>query len=143
MNRENLDFGIGQAIISCFFLWLFVFLWHEIPSYGFFWGICSLLLGLLMFSCTVVAITGFTSVQYEATRQFLSFAMGALTVFITHEMFDWRWNEWYIYVIALIELAIAAGIFNALLENKKLRQSFEALLITICCVNMLRIISLL
>ncbi|MFT6905193.1 MAG: peptidoglycan/LPS O-acetylase OafA/YrhL [Oleiphilaceae bacterium] len=143
MNREDLDFDVKQAIGSSLFLWLLIFIWGEVPPHGIGWGMCLLLIGFLMVSCTLVIVTGFTSVQYKSTRQFLSFAMGGVAIFIASLMFRLRWNEWYDYLLALIVLVIVTGTFFALLENKKFQRCFEALLITLVGVNMLRIVTVL
>jgi peptidoglycan/LPS O-acetylase OafA/YrhL len=141
MNREELNFDVIQAIGSSLFLWLLIVIWGEVPSHGIGWGICLLLIGILMVSCTLVIVTGFTSVQYESTRQFLSFVMGGGAICLASLMFRLRWNDWPAYLTAFCVLVIVTGTFKVLLENKKFQRCFEALLITVIGVNMLRIVT--
>ncbi|MGB0835381.1 MAG: hypothetical protein ACPGR2_12740 [Psychrobium sp.] len=143
MNRDKLDFSVSQAIGASLFMWFLVFIWGELPSNGLGWMLATLVVGLLMISSAVVIVTGFSSVQYQFTRSFLAFAMGALVAFIISQLFNWRGNEWYEYAIGLAILVGVMKLFDKLFEKKNFQRYFEALLISLLAINILRIIPML
>ena len=143
MDRETFNQNVVQALWSVILLWPLIILWEKIPSYGFFWGIASIFLGICIAIAALTVVIGFSSVQYESTRIFLSFAFGLLGVYLTSKFFNWRWDHWYEFLFAILTLILTSGLLINLLEIKKYQRCLEALLITMLSINILRIINFL
>ena len=143
MDREKFNHNVVQALGSSVLLWLLVMLWEKIPSYGALWGIASIFITMFIVAAVLVIIVGFSSVQYESTRTFLSFVFGLLGTYLTSMFFNWRWDHWYEFLFAILTLILASRLFSGLLEFKKFQRCLEALLITILSINMLRFITFL